>query len=74
LDDCKKFGGNLSVRIPDCTWPKMLIGQDECIIKENSFYSKQWNHFKGQSIVHPKDDGQSWMISCFVSCALLKVS
>jgi len=34
LDDCKKLGRNLSVQIPDGTCLKMLIGQDECIIKE----------------------------------------
>ncbi len=65
-NDCKKFGGNLSICIPDGAWPKMLIGQDECIIKENSFSSKQWNGSEGQSIVCPKDDGHSWMLSCFV--------
>jgi len=33
----KKFGGNLPVHKPvDCR-PKLLIGQDECIIKENLF-------------------------------------
>ena len=69
LVDCQKFGRNLLVRIPNGTHLKLLIGQDECIIKENLFSSKQWNGSEGQSILRPKDDGHSWMISAFVSRA-----
>ena len=47
----------------------MLIGQDECIIKENIFSSKQWNGSEGQNNMRPKDDGHTWMLSAFVSCA-----
>jgi len=67
LVDCQKFGGNLLACIPDGTHPKLHIGQDECIIKENSFSSKQWNGSERQTILCPKDDGHSWMISAFVS-------
>jgi len=35
-------GGNLSVCMPVDCHPKILIGQDECIIKENLFSAKQW--------------------------------
>ncbi len=67
--DCQKFGGNLLGRIPNGARLKLLIGQDECIIKENLFSSKQWNSSEGQSILRPKDNGHSWMISAFVSLA-----
>jgi len=33
----KKFGGNLSICKPVDCHPKLIIGQDECIIKENLF-------------------------------------
>jgi len=68
-EENKTFVGNLSVRRPVGAHPKMLIGQDECIIKENIFSLKQWNGSEGQNNMRPKDDGHTWMLSAFVSCA-----
>jgi len=60
------YGGNLSVCLPPASRPKVLIGQDECIIKENLFSAKQWNGSEGQCIIRPKDDGHAWMLSSFI--------
>jgi len=50
-EDNKKFGGNLSVRkLADCR-PKLFIGQDESIMKENLFSSKQWTGSEGQNVI-----------------------
>jgi len=59
----QKFHGNLSVHHPVGTHLKMLIDQDDCIMKD--FFPKQWNGSENQ----PKDDGHTWMLSAFVSCA-----
>jgi len=40
-DNNKKYGRNLSLHMPVDCHPKILIGQDECIIKENLFSAKQ---------------------------------
>jgi len=69
LEENKLFGGNLSVCHPVGARPKILIGQDKCIIKENIFSSKQWNGSEGRNIIRPKDDGHAWMLSAFVSHA-----
>jgi len=58
----KIFGGDLSVCHPLGTWPKMLIVQDKCIIKEHLCSSKQWNGSEGQNIIQPKDDGHARML------------
>jgi len=47
----KKLGGNLSMHKPVDCCPKLLIGQDECIIKENLFSAKQWNGSEGQNVI-----------------------
>jgi len=68
-EENKLFGGNPSVCCPVGACPKILIGQDECIIKENIFSSKQWNGSEGQNTIRPKDDGHAWMLSAFISRA-----
>jgi len=60
---------NSKIRKPVDCCPKLLIGQDECIIKENLFSSQQWNGSEGQNVIRPKDDGHSWMLSSFISRA-----
>jgi len=67
--DNKKFGGSLSMcKLADCH-PKLFIGQDELIIKENLFSSKQWTGSEDQNAICPKDDGHAWMIGAFISQA-----
>ncbi len=55
------------MHLPPTSHPKVLIGQDECIIKENLFSAKQWNGSEGQCTIHPKDNGHAWMLNCFIS-------
>jgi len=62
----KKFGGNLSIHKPVDCHPKLLIGQDKCIIKENLFSAKQWTSSEGQNMFWPKDERHAWMLSAFI--------
>ena len=61
------FGGNLSVRRPDCQKTLIIFGQDECIFKQYAFRSKCWNGPNGETPLMPKDEGQGVMVSAFVS-------
>jgi len=65
-DHNRLYGSNLSVHLPPSSHKKALIGQDECIIKENLFSAKQWNGLEGQCIIHPKDNVHAWMLHSFI--------
>jgi len=69
IDENKQFGGNLSYHIPEGSLPTIIIGNDECVFKENTFSAKAWHGSEGQSVLHPKDDGHGLMISAYVSQA-----
>ena len=65
------FGGHLSVRFPKDDERKLLkpiiiVGQDECIFKQNSFTKNAWIAPDGTRVLVPKDEGAGLMISSFV--------
>ena len=61
----KKMRGDLSVRKSDIDQPVIIIGQDECVIRQYSFSSKTWHGKDGEKKLLPKSDGYSIMISAF---------
>jgi hypothetical protein len=61
------FGGNLSVRMLPCERPVIVMGQDECIVKQYSFTRKEWIGPEGEQAITPKDDGLGVMISAMQS-------
>jgi hypothetical protein len=63
-----QFGGNLSIRMLPCQLPLIVMGQDECIVKQYTFTPKAWVGPKGEQAIIPKDDGYGIMISAFQSC------
>ena len=65
--DSEKFGGCLSVRMPEGVKPIIVFGQDECIFKQYIFTKKSWMGPEGQTAIIPKDEGQGLMMSSFVS-------
>ena len=66
-EDSERFGGCLSVRMPEGVKPIIVFGQDECIFKQYIFTKKSWKGPKGQTAMVPKDEGQGLMMSSFVS-------
>ena len=66
-EDSKRFGGCLSVRMPEGSKPLIIFGQDECIFKQYIFTKKSWMGPEGQTAMTPKDDRQGLMISSLVS-------
>jgi len=62
-----EFGRNLSVRMLPCQLPLVVMGQDECIVKQYSFTPKSWVGPKGEQALIPKDEGYGIMISAFQS-------
>ena len=69
IDEKKQFCGNLSCHFPEGSLPTIIIGNDKCVFKENTFSAKAWHGSEGQSVLHPKDDGHGLMISAYVSQA-----
>ena len=61
----KKMRGDLSVRKRLCDRPLIIVGQDECIVKQYSFSSKCWTGKDGEKKLLPKSDGYSIMFSAF---------
>lgn len=73
VDDSDKFevknklGGDLSVRMLPCEKPVIMLGQDECIFKQNSYLNRQWVLPDGTKALVLKSDGYGIMISAFQS-------
>jgi hypothetical protein len=61
------YGGNLSVRKPNASRPTIIIGQDESAFSQYSFSSKSWKSPRGHCQLLPKSNGETIMISAFVS-------
>lgn len=62
------FGsGRLSVRRDRSKKPLICFGQDECIFKQFSFFTKIWYGSDGQLALLPKDEGMGVMILAFQS-------
>jgi transposase len=62
------FGsGRLSVCRDRSKKPLICLGQDECIFKQFSFFTKVWYGSDGQLALLPKDEGMGVMISAFQS-------
>ena len=66
-EDSERFGGCLSVRMPEGAKPLIIFGQDECIFKQYTFSKKSWMGPEGQTALVPKEEGQGLMLSSFVS-------
>jgi hypothetical protein len=62
-----RFGGNLSVRMLPCERPVIVMGQDECIVKQYSLTKKAWVGPEGEQPITPKDEGLGIMISAMQS-------
>ena len=62
-----RMRGDLSVRKPASDRPLIIIGQDECVVKQYSFSSKTWEGKDGEKKLLPKSDGYSLMMSAFCS-------
>jgi TfoX/Sxy family transcriptional regulator of competence genes len=67
MNEETRFGGNLSVRMLPCQRPVIVMGQDECIVKQYSFTKKAWLGPEGEQPITPKDDGHGVMISAMQS-------
>ena len=67
--ECRRFGGNLSVRKPDNIRPLLIFGQDEAVFYQYAASSKGWRGSKGQHVLRQKGTGEAIMISAFVSDA-----
>ena len=61
----KKMCGDLSVRKSETDRPLIIVGQDECVVKQYSFSSKSWTGKDGEKKLLPKSDGYSMMLSTF---------
>lgn len=61
------YGGNASVRKPSEKSMLVSFGHDEAIFHQNSFSSRSWGGPEGQSVIHPKSEGQGLMISALQS-------
>ena len=57
----------LSVRKPLNSRPIIIYGQDETVLKQNSFSKSCWHNPNGASQLLPKSDGYSKMISALFS-------
>jgi hypothetical protein len=55
MNEETRFGGNLSVRMLPCQRPVIVMGQDECIVKQYSFTKKAWLGPEGEQPITPKD-------------------
>ncbi len=66
-DNNKKFGGNLSVRLPAGVHPVLMIGQDESTFHQNIFSKKQWKGPNGKAFLMPKSEGEIYMTSGFTA-------
>ena len=66
-EESRKFGGCLSVRMPEGAKPLIIFGQDECIFKQYVFSKKSWMGPHGETPMTPKDEGHGVMLSSFVS-------
>jgi hypothetical protein len=62
-----KFGGTLSVRMPDGVKPLILFGQDECVFSQYLMGSRQWVGPSGERALLPKNEGMGLMVSAFQS-------
>ena len=63
----KEMGGDLSVSRNKKKQPVILIGQDECSFSQFSFASKAWKGPGGSSVIIPKGEGQTRMVSAYVA-------
>ena len=61
----KRMNGDLSVRKQECDRPLIIVGQDECVVKQYSFSSQSWQGKDGEKKLLPKSDGYSLMMSAF---------
>ena len=66
-EESRRFGGCLSVRMPEGAKPLIIFGQDECIFKQYVFCKKTWVGPNGETALTPKDEGHGVMLSSFVS-------
>jgi hypothetical protein len=64
---CPFGSGHLSVHRDRSKKPLICLGQDKCIFKQFSFFSKVWYGSDSQLALLPKDEGMSVMISAFYS-------
>ena len=67
------YGGNLShFRPKDASGnylrPIIMVGQDESVVSQNITNSKHWVTNTGAAAIQTKSDGQSLMVSAFISC------
>jgi hypothetical protein len=63
----KKYGGNLSIRIPDGVKPLLRVGQDEALVHQYQQGRKCWHLSDGRKKIDPKTDGDGIMGSAFIS-------
>ena len=64
--DFYEIGGRLSVRKEPNEKQVVIYGQDETVIKQNTYSNRTWHNHKGASKLLPKTDGYSKMLSVMV--------
>ena len=67
LAEIHPFGGNLSVCKPSNSKPLIILGQDEAIYKQFSFWSKYWSGPSAEVPPMSKNDDQ-WLMGSAFAC------
>ena len=62
-----QLGSNLSFRFPEGQCPLIIFSHDEHIFKQFTMSTKSWVGPNGKTVIVPKDDGLSMMITAFQS-------
>jgi len=62
-----QLGSNLSIQFPEGQCPLIIFGHDECIFKQFTMSTKSWVGPNGKTVIVPKDDRLSAMITAFQS-------
>ena len=62
-----QLGSNLSIQFPGGKCLIIIFSHDECIFKQFAMSIKSWVGPNGKTVIVPKDDGLSMMITAFQS-------
>ena len=63
----KKYGGDLSIRLPVGVRPVLMVGQDESTFHQFIFSKKQWKGPNGKESLMPKSEGEIYMASGYTA-------
>jgi hypothetical protein len=63
----KKYGGDLSIRLPVGVRPVLMVGQYESTFHQFIFSKKQWEGPNGKQFLMPKSEGEIYMASGYTA-------